>query len=87
MCLEQHLYWKLSPLISEPYGNAVSLIKGMQNATFCSVKRPRDRLDDGLHTQGSAAACCPRKPQDCCAEAAGMAPRYNSVDEVRTSEL
>lgn len=96
VCLKQHLYGKLSPLIAEPYSNAVSLIKAIQNATFCSVMRPRDGLDDGLHMQFSTAAGHPGKPQDRCAEAAGTAlgcdeqsshRPADSVDEFRTSEL
>ena len=66
MCLKHHLYWKLSTLISESYSNAASLIKGVCNATFCSIMRPRDGLDDGLHMRGCASACHVRKPQDCC---------------------
>lgn len=69
VCLKQHLYWKLSPLISEPYSNAVSLIKAIRNTPFCLVMRPRDWLDDGLHMRGRRAACHVRKPHDCCAEA------------------
>lgn len=96
VCLKQHLYGKLSPLISEPYSSAVSLIKAIENATFCLVMRPRDRLDDGLHMRGSAAADHPGKPSDRWAEAAGAVPGCNeqsshwlsdSVYEFRTSEL
>lgn len=84
-CLKQHLHWKLSPLISEPYSSALPLIKAIRNATFCSVMRPWDRLDDGLHMRGKAAAYHPGKPQDRCVEAASTSPLRDVVNRVPTT--